>query len=75
MLTGGGPNWVCAVDAISDAVLFRTSPFCTAGKIDPTKPIPKPDPERWIARSHRAYGKRGRKRNKFVGAQVHARQI
>eukprot|EP00752_Nemacystus_decipiens_P006033 g5448.t1 len=39
------------------------------GKIDPTKPIPKPDPERWIARSHRAYGKRGRKRNKFVGAQ------
>ncbi|CAN0225353.1 unnamed protein product [Pylaiella littoralis] len=39
------------------------------GKIDPTKPVPKPDPERWIARSHRAYGKRGRKRNKFVGAQ------
>ncbi|CAN0220394.1 unnamed protein product, partial [Scytosiphon promiscuus] len=39
------------------------------GKIDPTKPIPKPDPERWIPRSHRAYGKRGRKRNKFVGAQ------
>ncbi|CAM9933204.1 unnamed protein product, partial [Sphacelaria rigidula] len=39
------------------------------GKIDPTKPLPKPDPERWIARSHRAYGKRGRKRNKFVGAQ------
>ncbi|CAN0553664.1 unnamed protein product, partial [Ectocarpus sp. 8 AP-2014] len=40
-----------------------------AGKIDPTKPVPKPDPERWIPRSHRAYGKRGRKRNKFVGAQ------
>ncbi|CAM9537632.1 unnamed protein product [Ectocarpus sp. 6 AP-2014] len=39
------------------------------GKIDPTKPVPKPDPERWIPRSHRAYGKRGRKRNKFVGAQ------
>lgn len=39
------------------------------GKIDPTKPAPKPDPERWIPRSHRAYGKRGKKRNKFVGAQ------
>lgn len=40
------------------------------GKIDPTKPAPRPDPERWIPRSHRAYGKRGKKRNKFVGAQA-----
>ena len=57
-------------------LLYRLSSVCCIvyfalpGKIDPTKPIPKPDPERWIARSHRAYGKRGRKRNKFVGAQV-----
>ncbi|CAN0376754.1 unnamed protein product, partial [Discosporangium mesarthrocarpum] len=39
------------------------------GKLDPKKPLPKPDPERWLPRSQRSYGKRGRKRNNFVGAQ------
>jgi len=38
------------------------------GKYDPNRNI-KPDPERWIPRKQRSFGRRGRRRNKFVGAQ------
>ena len=37
------------------------------GDYDPTL-VPKPDPERWIAKSQRSYAKRKNK-TKFVGAQ------
>jgi signal recognition particle subunit SRP72 len=40
-----------------------------AGKYEPSRAV-KPDPERWIAKKDRSYGKRGRKnRGKFVGGQ------
>ena len=38
------------------------------GKFDPKRPS-KPDPERWLPVKQRSYARRGRKRNKFVGAQ------
>merc|ERR1712070_1328098 len=36
---------------------------------DKRNPMPKPDPERWLPRKQRSYAKKGRNRNKFVGAQ------
>jgi SRP72 RNA-binding domain len=42
-----------------------------AGKIDRSKAATATlDAERWLPRKQRSYAKRGRKRNKFLGAQV-----